>query len=761
MNKIEKMALSREAHLSLRSSYFIGRAAAFILALLLSPSFGGGRGEAALAQTPNLLVCAGKGYIIKSGLVAGGTSPITYTWQENGQDMGSGYSTDAINIPAGKAPGLYTYVRTAANAECPDGIASNAFTVQVLQPAAPVISVGTAAICQGAADLVFTIPPAAHTTYSWSGAPGAPSGDDHSTYTVSDGAAGAIAVRAAASVTYHIGSLPPKVCVSDFSDEASATVHPHPVITPASGTQCGSHALLSVQVAVGGVPVSADDVTITWYADEAGVTSVGSGATYAPVLTSGATYYAGATLTATGCAATSLTPIDATVHLYEGSIDVVKNPAVVHGATCFNKAVSLYASATDAEISWYDSETGETSLHTGNTYTTPTLSTSATYYVQARYTASGAVTMRVPVVATVHDYMELTQTSGAQCSSHALLSVAANLTDATITWYADEAGNTPVNTGAIYTPVLTASATYYAGAAVTATGCATSGLIPVYAPVNLYEGSIAGVKNPAVVHGSRCSSGTVSLSAAATGAEIEWYDAETGGAPLHTGNTYTTPTLSASATYYAQARYTATGAVTMRVPVVATVFPLPEVSQVASGAQCGSSVLLTVQVMVDDVPVTGSEVAITWYADEAGNTTLGSGATYTTVLTAGATYYAGAVVAATGCAAAALTPIDAPMNLYEGTIAGVKNPAVVHGERCGSGTVELGASATGAEIDWYDSETGGASLHTGNTFTTPELSESATYYAQARYTASGALTMRVPVVATVILDAGAIGGQRD
>lgn len=52
--------------------------------------------------------------------------------------------------------------------------------------------------------------------------------------------------------------------------------------------------------------------------------------------------------------------------------------------------------------------------------------------------------------------------------------------------------------------------------------------------------------------------------------------------------------------------------------------------------------------------------------------------------------------------------------------------------RCGNGTVELNATASaGATIQWYAAATGGTALATGNTFTTPSLSTTTSYYITA------------------------------
>ena len=53
--------------------------------------------------------------------------------------------------------------------------------------------------------------------------------------------------------------------------------------------------------------------------------------------------------------------------------------------------------------------------------------------------------------------------------------------------------------------------------------------------------------------------------------------------------------------------------------------------------------------------------------------------------------------------------------------------------RCGIGTVNLSATPNvGSVINWYAAAAGGSILHTGNTFTTPTLTATTTYYAEAK-----------------------------
>ncbi|KMQ52943.1 hypothetical protein CHISP_0164 [Chitinispirillum alkaliphilum] len=78
----------------------------------------------------------------------------------------------------------------------------------------------------------------------------------------------------------------------------------------------------------------------------------------------------------------------------------------------------------------------------------------------------------------------------------------------------------------------------------------------------------------------------------------------------------------------------------------------------------------------------------------------------------------------------------------------------VHGQRCGTGSVTLTASVPdGVTIDWYDSDSSGSIVPGGEgvlNFTTPSISTSTTYYAEARNTTTGCIsTSRTAVTATV------------
>jgi len=64
------------------------------------------------------------------------------------------------------------------------------------------------------------------------------------------------------------------------------------------------------------------------------------------------------------------------------------------------------------------------------------------------------------------------------------------------------------------------------------------------------------------------------------------------------------------------------------------------------------------------------------------------------------------------------------------------------GSRCGVGTVVLGATANaGATVSWYSAATGGASLGTGTSFTTPSIATTTSFFASAEVISAETVTV--------------------
>ncbi len=208
----------------------------------------------------------------------------------------------------------------------------------------------------------------------------------------------------------------------------------------------------------------------------------------------------------------------------------------------------------------------EFSLGTGTSYTTPSISTTTTYYVDA--TNSGCTTAtRTAVIATINTIPTITGTTpGSRCGTGVVV-LGATASAGTINWYAASTGGASIGTGTSYTtPSISTTTTYYVDA--TDGGCTTATRTAVIATINTIP-TITGT-----TPGSRCGTGIVVLGATASAGIINWYSAASGGTSLGTGTSYTTPSISTTTTYYVDAT-SGTCTTATRTAVIATVNALP------------------------------------------------------------------------------------------------------------------------------------------------------------------------------------------
>jgi hypothetical protein len=310
----------------------------------------------------------------------------------------------------------------------------------------------------------------------------------------------------------------------------------------------------------------------------------------------------------------------------------------------------------------------------------------------------------------------------------------------TYQWYYNttnsNTGGTSISStnNSVYTPLTTVVNARYYYCTATSSGCsitsATSGLITINAPPTISSSSGVTI----------CGSGTGNISATpSTGSTVDWYSTSTGGTLLlSASNNFTSPTISSSPTYYAEARNLTTGCTSSsRTSVVVTVNPRPTVTSVTGATRCGSG---TVQLSANG---SGSST-IDWYSAPTGGTPLLSGNTYYTTpnLSSTTTYYVESRNGTGGCTSSSRSPVDATINIVNG-------PSVVDYYQCDPGTVNISATPSNGEtVDWYSTPTGGTALLTGNTlYTTPNLTSNYnTYYAGSRNTTTGCTsTSRSPV----------------
>lgn len=179
---------------------------------------------------------------------------------------------------------------------------------------------------------------------------------------------------------------------------------------------------------------------------------------------------------------------------------------------CDSGIVTLQANSTGT-INWYDAASGGNLLGTGNSYVTPSINSTTTYYVD--YGCAN----RIPIIATVNTIPSITSTNTpvSRCSS-GTVTLQVNSTIGIINWYATATGTIIEGTGTSFTiPNIAASTTYYAEAF--NNGCSNGNRVPV----NVFVYTPPLVSDEEV---TKCKSSVVELDASLPGMFYEWSTGE-------------------------------------------------------------------------------------------------------------------------------------------------------------------------------------------------------------------------------------------
>jgi hypothetical protein len=365
-----------------------------------------------------------------------------------------------------------------------------------------------------------------------------------------------------------------------YSSNTTVTINASPTISSSTpGSRCGTGSVL--------LGATSSTGTVYWWDSPTGGTNLASGNTFnTPSISANTTYYADP-VTVNGCVAATRTAVTATV------LPIPTITATTPGSVCGTGVVALSATASAGTISWFTASSGGTAVATGTSYS-PTISSTTTYYVEA--TSGGCTSAsRTAVTGTVNPVPTITSTTpGATCGTGTVV-LGATASAGTLSWFAASTGGSSLGTGTSFTaPSISSNTTYYVQA--TNNGC-TSARSAVLASV------VGSPSISSVSAGTYCGPGSMTLSVTpSAGASITWYSVSTGGTSLGTGNSFTTPVLSSSATYYAQATV---GSCTQpsRTAVTATIYPIPVVNITADYCSVAGKTVLT---------ATGGMLAYAW-----------------------------------------------------------------------------------------------------------------------------------------------------
>jgi hypothetical protein len=243
---------------------------------------------------------------------------------------------------------------------------------------------------------------------------------------------------------------------------------------------------------------------------------------------------------------------------------------------------------------------------------------------------------------------------------------------------------------------------------------------------------------------------STSLSVAATGAgtiTYQWYSnasPSNSGGSLITGansSSFSPPTAVTGIKYYYVVTTNTQGSTTSAVSGAITVVAA------SLGGTASTNQIICSGTQPANITLAGSAGAIQWQVstDNVSFSAIPS-ATTTTLTSAqmgsltGTRYYR-AVLTNSPCSAVNSTVVIVTVTPLPAIIS--TTPASI----CGPGSAILGATVASGTINWYAAASGGSSLGTGTSFTTPSISATTTYYVDV--VANGCTSARTAVVATI------------
>lgn len=393
-------------------------------------------------------------------------------------------------------------------------------------------------------------------------------------------------------------------------------------------------------------------------------------------------------------------------------------------STCNPGTATLGAVASAGTINWYSASTGGSSLGTGNSFTTPSLSSTTTYYVDA--TGGGCTSAsRTAVTATVlpNNTITLTSTAGTDAQSKCINAALTNITYTTTGATGASVSGLPSGVSSSWSSnMLTISGTPSVAGIFNYTinltgGCGTITKTGTITVNQANVGTVTGTTASICVGASSTYTATSVYLAGGTGA---WSSSNTTVASVNASSGVVTGVGAGTATI----TYTITGGCggTVSSAKSITINSLPSLTNITGNTtvcSVGSSATLSSTTVGGIWSIANTSIATI----DANGVVTGVSFGTTTV-----TYSFTDNNSCTNSTSTSLTVSALPAT----PTALVANPATL----CNAGTAILTATSTGNLINWYNVASGGSVLSTvasGANYTTPSISSNTTFYAEAAY----------------------------
>lgn len=197
---------------------------------------------------------------------------------------------------------------------------------------------------------------------------------------------------------------------------------------------------------------------------------------------------------------------------------------ITNGELCNQGTATITAQASEGFVNWFESLVSSTSINTGTILTTPILTTTTTYYIEANN--ANCTSNRNTVTVNVYQTPTITATFSNSICGEGTMTLSANSNSGSIDWYTQATGGTSIYSGTTYTtPNISNSTTFYVEAT---SGICSSDRVEITALVNT-------LPNNNITQNNNI------LTANQIGGIYQWIDCDNSNSPIlgQTSQTYT------------------------------------------------------------------------------------------------------------------------------------------------------------------------------------------------------------------------------
>ncbi|MEP0418080.1 MAG: DUF6443 domain-containing protein [Cyclobacteriaceae bacterium] len=389
---------------------------------------------------------------------------------------------------------------------------------------------------------------------------------------------------------------------------------------------------------------------------------------------------------------------------YTSVLAQISGPTVV--ATGTSQSYSMDP-APPFTAKWYVTSGG--SFVTKNSYSaTITWTSSGTITVKDGFTTIATLNVTVGSVPSAPS-----ASNQSRCGSGAVTLTASGApSGGNYKWYSSSSGGSALHTGSSYTTPSLSSTTSYWVSAVSSIGLESNSRTQAQAIINTIP------TQPSANGASRCGTGSVTLTVQSPNPQYDyyWYTSSSGGSSVHTGSSYSTPSISSTTTYYVSRKDQCESS---RRSVTATINSVPSTPSTPTITNnCGST----------DLTRSSPPGGVTWYWQSSSSGTSTSNSSTTINRTSGTVYYLRARNNTSGCWSSSRT-VNYTVNQVPSTPSA---PTVTN--NCGS--TNLTRSSPPGGVTWYWQSTS-SGTSTSNSSATISLSSGVEYYLRPRNNTSG------------------------